>query len=220
MSDGYGGRQGSGTSGAGYPSGPPTGAPHPNDGSRDRAALLVGVLGSAAVVVVAVVVVVLLLDSGGSGGGPNRPRGLPTAPAGVRVAGPLVMPATIEARGPVAQQELPGTVGELNATMGRTLADVRTEVFGGGQTSETVLLTLATRRDTAPAAYVRDFVPAVSLTEEPAVPGPPGLLRCWSNPTTAMCLWGDEHDLVYVSDGAGVAHARLVIANVYAGTAR
>lgn len=130
------------------------------------------------------------------------------------------MPGTIEARGPIPQTELPAAVADLNTTMARTFTGVRTEVFGGGQTRETVLVTLATKRDKAPAAYVRDFVPAVPVTEDPAAPGPPGLLRCWSNPETAMCLWGDDNDLVYVSDGAGVAHARLVIANVYAGSAR
>ncbi|MFI6580363.1 hypothetical protein [Embleya sp. NPDC050493] len=218
MGDGYGGWQGPGTGGAGYPTGPPGAAPPAESRSRDRIAILVGVLGSVAVVVAAVVVVVLLLDSGGDDA--PEPRGLPTAPASTRSAGPLVMPATIGARGPVARTALPSTVADLNATMGRTFADVRTEVFGGGQTSETVLLTLAARRDRVPAEYVRDFVPAVPVTEDPAVPGPPGVLRCWSNPTTAMCLWGDDHDLVYVSDGAGVAHARLVIANVYAGSAR
>ncbi|MEU0931792.1 MULTISPECIES: hypothetical protein [unclassified Embleya] len=215
MSDGYDGWQGPGTGGAGYPTGPPGRAPR---GSRDRFALVAGVLGSVLVVLAAVVVVLVFLDPGDDG--PRRPRGLPTAPVAGRVAGPLAMPATIEARGPVARSALPTAVGELDATMGRTFTGVRTEVFGGGRTSETVLLTLATRRDTAPAIYVRDFVPAVPVTEDPAVPGPPGLLRCWSNPATAMCLWGDEQDLVYVSDGAGVAHARLVIANVYAGSAR
>ncbi|OPC82936.1 hypothetical protein B4N89_20135 [Embleya scabrispora] len=219
MGDGYGGGQGPGTGGAGYPFGPPG---HPDPGgsrSRERLVLLAGVLGSALVVTAAVVTVLLLLDTGGDGA--RTPRGLPTAPAAARMSGPLAMPAAIEGRGPVARTELPPAVAELSATMARTFTDVRTEVFGGAQTRETVLLTLASRRETAPMAYVRDFVPAVATPEEAPVPGgPPGLLRCWHNPTTAMCLWGDEHDLIYVSDGAGTAHARLVIANVYAGTAR
>jgi hypothetical protein len=214
MGDGYGGWPTAGGGGAGYPSGPP----RPSSRGREWVAPAVGVLGSVVVVTAAVVVVVLLLNSGGGGG--SAPRGLPTAPAGARVAGPLVMPSTVEARGAVPRAQLPRSVAELDDTMGRTFDGVRTEVFGGGATRETVLLTLAVRRDRSPAGYVRDFVPAVAVTEEPAAPGPPGLLRCWSNPDTAMCLWGDEHDLVYVSDGAGVAHARLVVANVYAGSAR
>ncbi|MGC0414542.1 hypothetical protein [Embleya sp. AB8] len=217
MSEGYGGWPGPGTDGAGYPTGPSGGPPAAGRG-RERAALVVGVLGSVTVVVAAVVIVVMLLDSGG--GGTHRPRGLPTAPPSTRAAGPLVMPGTIEGRQPVARAALPAPVAELTATLGRTFADVRTEVFGGALIGETVLLTLAGGRETAPADYVRDFVPAVAVAEDPAVPGPPGLLRCWPGPTTATCLWGDGHDLVYVSDGAGAAHARLVIANVYAGSAR
>ncbi|MFE5325892.1 hypothetical protein ACFRCG_05700 [Embleya sp. NPDC056575] len=42
------------------------------------------------------------------------------------------------------------------------------------------------------------------MPEETALPGgPPGLPRCRHNPTTAMCLRGDEHDLIDV--GAGTA---------------
>ncbi|WP_439675013.1 hypothetical protein [Embleya sp. MST-111070] len=219
MGDGYGGGQGPGTGGAGYPFGPP-GDPDPGGSrSRDRFVLLAGVIGSVVVVTAAVVTVFLLLETGGE---PARtPPGLPAAPAAARMSGPLAMPSAIEGRGPVARTELPPAVTELTATMARTFADVRTEVFGGAQTRETVLLTLASRREAAPVTYVRDFVPAVATPEETPVPGgPPGLLRCWHNPTTAMCLWGDEHDLIYVSDGAGTDHARLVIAHVYAGTAR
>ncbi|GCE00962.1 hypothetical protein [Embleya hyalina] len=219
MDDGYGGGQGPGTGGAGYPFGPP-GDPDPGGSrSRERLVLLAGVIGSALVVTAAVVAVLLLLDTGGDEARP--PRGLPTAPVAARMSGPLAIPTTIEGRGPVARTELPPAVAELTATMARTFADARTEVFGGAQIRETVLPTVASRREAAPVAYVRDFVPAVATPEEaPVSGGPPGLLRCRHNATTAMCLWGDEHDPIYVSDGAGTAHARLVIANMYAGTAR
>ncbi|MYW02288.1 hypothetical protein [Streptomyces sp. SID3343] len=191
----------------------------PPERPRERVAIAVGVLGSVMVVVAAVVVPVLILHSGG-GAGDGRSSGLPTDPSRTGITGPPTMPRTIEARGPIAHADLPRTVYESNATTARTFDAVHTEVFGDGRTRETVLVTLATKRDRAPLEYVRAFVPAVAVTEEPAAPGPPGLLRCWSNPDTAMCLWGDEHDLVYVGDGGGVAHARLVIANVYAGSAR
>lgn len=226
MSDGYGNRPGRqestdpgiGTGGAGHPYGPPSPAPPGPVPAPDRVAMAAGVIGSVVVVVVTVLVVVLLLGTGGDG--TPRPRALPTDPPTAKATSPLTLPDTIEARAPVAIADLPHSVGRLNETMGRTFDGVRTDVFGGDRTRETVLITVASRRDRVPADYVRDFVPAVTVTEEPVRPGPPGHIRCWSNPETATCLWGDDRDLVYVSDGAGVDHARLVVANVYAGSAR
>jgi len=180
--------------------------------------MIAGVVGGVVVVVATVLVVVLLLDTAGDGAA--RPRALPTNPPTAKTTSPLALPETIEARPPVATADLPLSVDRLNATMGRTFDGVRTRVFGGALTGETVLITVAGRRERVPADYVRDFVPAMTVTEAPTPPGPPGLIRCWSNAETAMCLWGDDRDLVYVSDGAGVAHARLVVANVYAGSAR
>jgi len=180
--------------------------------------MIAGVIGGVVVVVAIVLAVVLLLDT--AGGGTARPRALPTNPPAAKAASPLALPDTIEGRPPVETADLPLSVRRLNETLGRTFDGVRTRVFGGALTRETVLITVGGRRDRVPADHVRDFTPAVPVAEEPALPGPPGLIRCWSGPETAVCLWGDDRDLVYVSDGRGVAHARLVVANVYAGSAR